>query len=194
MKISLGTWYFGNNAGKNLKITRPAPNKPFFLTKNLEYAKNYSDYGVYKVTLYKSIENNICNFNNNADLKVLNWPKILIDQINSGNSDLNSIAVEMYNIVFDIKRKRQHKFASFIVHKNIHDWIDVINYFIKKKLTHQFPKSHWEEEKDYYFLLKMWLDIYNNNFDGFIHNEFHSEILALFDIKYLDKISAKKID
>ena len=37
----------------------------------------------------------------------------------------------------------------------------------------------------------MWKDIYDAGFDGFTHQEFGHKILALFDLKYIDKISVK---
>ena len=39
----------------------------------------------------------------------------------------------------------------------------------------------------------MWKDIYDAGFDGFTHIEFGNKVLALFDLKCIDKISIKPV-
>lgn len=77
----------------------PSWNAPFFLTSSYKYAEKYSDYGVYKVTLKDAIKSSICDFDNDSDVRQLNWPKLLIDQIRSGKSDLNGIALDLWIMV-----------------------------------------------------------------------------------------------
>ena len=90
------TWYFGNNRAKELKLSPPEWYAPFFLTTCFEYAKEYSDYGVYTIILNNEAKSKILDFNKGSDVKKLNWPKELIDEIRTGKSDLNSIAYDMY--------------------------------------------------------------------------------------------------
>lgn len=54
-------------------------------------------------------------------------------------------------------------------------------------------KSQWKEYPDYAYLIQMWLDIKLAGFDGFTHREFGKQILAIFDLKFIAKISIKKI-
>lgn len=55
------------------------------------------------------------------------------------------------------------------------------------------PRSHWQDEPDYKFLLCMWRDIHEAGFSGFTHVEFGHQVLALFSIDAIDKISATKV-
>lgn len=95
------TWYFGNNRSKNLKISPPRWSSPFFLTTNIEYAEEYSDYGVYKIELKSEAQSRILDFNKSYDVKKLKWPKVLIDKIREGRNDLNSIAYDMYILAYN---------------------------------------------------------------------------------------------
>ena len=180
------TWYLGNNYKKNFKVVQPAWNKPFFLTTDIKYAKEYSDYGVYKVTLKDAITSEICDFSNSAEVKKLNWPIQLIKQINTGKTDLNSIAYDLYLV----EHNETNKLYTI---KNDVAWKKVITYFAKVKMPPIKIHSQWLDEKDYKYLLKMWADIYNKGFNGFTHDEFGNKIIALFEIDLLDKISNEKI-
>ena len=57
-------WYFGNNLSRNLRVTKPAWNKPFFLTTSYEYAEDYADYGVYEIELSNEARLDILDFRN----------------------------------------------------------------------------------------------------------------------------------
>ena len=81
-------------------MTKPSWNAPFFLTTSYEYAKEYSDYGVYKIELSNEKNLNILDFNNSAEVNKLKWPKIVVDKIREGKNDLNSIAYDMYILAF----------------------------------------------------------------------------------------------
>lgn len=89
-------WYFGNNRAENLRLSPPKWYAPFFLTTNYHYAEEYSDYGVYTITLKGEARSKILDFNKDSDVKKLKWPKELIDDIRTGKSDLNGIAYDMY--------------------------------------------------------------------------------------------------
>ena len=47
----MSNWYFGNNRAKNLRLSPPKWDAPFFLTTSYKYAEDYSDYSVYKIEL-----------------------------------------------------------------------------------------------------------------------------------------------
>ena len=89
-------WYFGNNRSPNLRVSKPKWYAPCFLTTSFEYAQDYSDYGVYKITLKSEAKSKILDFAKDSDVKKLKWPKELIDDIRTGKSDLNGIAYDMY--------------------------------------------------------------------------------------------------
>lgn len=89
-------WYFGNNRAENLKLSPPKWYSPFFLTTDYDYAEEYSDYGVYTMSLKDEVGSKILDFSKSSDTKKLHWPKILIDKICTGKSDLNGIAYDMY--------------------------------------------------------------------------------------------------
>ena len=89
-------WYFGNNRAKNLRVSPPKWYAPFFLTTDYKYAEEYSDYGVYTVSLKGEAKSKILDFDKDSDVKKLKWPKALIDDIRTGKSDLNGIAYDMY--------------------------------------------------------------------------------------------------
>ena len=89
-------WYFGNNRANNLKLAPPKWHSPFFLTTDYSYAEEYSDYGVYTITLKGEAKTKILDFSKDSEVKKLKWPKNLIDEIRTGKSDLNAIAYDMY--------------------------------------------------------------------------------------------------
>lgn len=66
------------------------------MTTSIEYAQEYSDYGVYAIVLKNEIDSNILDFNSSIDVKKLHWPKVLVDKIREGKNDLNSIGYDMY--------------------------------------------------------------------------------------------------
>lgn len=180
-------WFLGNNRAKNLRIVQPAWNYPFFLTTDFEYAKDYADYGVYKVILNDSVKSEILDFSNNKDIKKLNWPKLLINQIQSGKSDLNSIAFDLYSLIYGDGRLYRIQKTK--------EWLEIAKLFAKKskKPFINIKHSHWQDDKDNLFVLTMWRDIFEAGFNGFIQKEFNHQILALFSIDCIDKISINKI-
>lgn len=180
-------WYLGNNQGPNLKLMKPDWSKPLFLTTDIDYAATYSDYGIWKVTLDKSVLNNILDFKNRSDVKKLNWPKLLIDKINKGDSDLNSIARDLYAMI--------NGESDLYQIEDTPEWAAVAAEFDTKieDSTYVCKKSHWNDEPDYKVLIQMWHDIYEAKFDGFTHYEFGHDIIALFNIEYIDKISVNKV-
>ena len=182
-------WYFGNNRSKNLKISNPSWNAPFFLTTSYEYAKDYSDYGVYKIELIDYRDLNILDFNNEEEVQKLGWPEVLVDKILEGRSDLNSLAYDLYILANGSTDDLMHI-------ENTDEWLDAAIWFQDRsedifKLVRS--KGIWGSEKDHQFLLQMWKDIYDAGFAGFTHQEFGHKILALFDLKCIDKISVNPI-
>ena len=67
-------WYFGNNRAKNLRMSPPKWYAPFFLTADCKYAEEYSDYGVYTVSLKGEAKSKILDFSKDVDVKKLHWP------------------------------------------------------------------------------------------------------------------------
>ena len=185
------TWYFGNNRSKNLKISPPRWSSPFFLTTNIEYAEDYSDYGVYKIELKSEAQSRILDFNKSADAKKLKWPKVLIDKIREGKNDLNSIAYDMYILAYNTGDQLMY------IEDNA-QWTQAVEYFKKKSknifVNVDITSSVWGSEKDHQFLLQMWKDIYDAGFDGFMHVEFGSEVLAIFTFQCIDQISVKPVN
>ena len=181
-------WYFGNNRANNLKLAPPKWYSPFFLTTDYSYAEEYSDYGVYTITLKSEAKSKILDFNKDSDVKKLHWPIELIDNIRTGNNDLNGIAYDMYVLagysnsqeVFNRYWYLSDAAYDFDVRsENIFD-------IVQKNTT-------WASEKYHRFLLQMWKDIYDAGFDGFMHFEFGKKIIALFNFKCMDKISIKPV-
>lgn len=184
-------WYLGNNRGKDLKISRPAWNAPFFLTTSKEYAKDYADYGVWEVVLKNEANSSkILDFSKPSDVSKLKWPKKLIEQINTGTSDLNAIAYDLWLLLNDPAKE-------LLQIENNEEWLDVAM-FIDAECDRALPstafRSHWQDDADYKYLLRFWADIYEAGFDGFTHVEFGNQVLALFSIKFIDKISVNRVD
>ena len=182
-------WYFGNNRSKNLKIAKPSWDAPFFLTTSYEYAEDYSDYGVYKIELANQRDLNILDFNNEEEVQKLGWPEVLVDKILEGKNDLNSLAYDLYLLASGSTDGLMHI-------EDTDEWLDAAIWFQDRsedifKLVRS--KGIWGSEKDHQFLLQMWKDIYDAGFDGFMHIEFEHKILALFDLKCIDKISVSPI-
>ena len=183
-------WYFGNNRSRNLRLTPPQWYAPFFLTSNYKYAIDYSDYGVYAIDLKTETESNILDFNFMTDTNTLMWPKVLINMIKSGTSDLNGIAYDMYDLAFN-------NGENLLYISKSKAWLDCVNYFKakSKNIMKSFrPISVWGSEADHMFLLQMWKDIYDAGFNGFTHSEFRNKILAIFSFKCIDKISIHPIN
>ena len=186
-------WYFGNNRCKNLRVTKPNWNKPFFLTTDYSYAEDYADYGVYKIELANEKDLNILDFYNKEEVQKLNWPKILVDKILEGKNDLNSIAYDLYLLA-------NGNANELMYIQNNAEWLDVALNFQDRsegifKLADK--KTVWGNEKefpDHRFILQMWKDIYDAGFDGFTHIEFGRKVLALFSLKCIEKISINPIN
>lgn len=183
------TWYFGNNRSKNLKIAKPSWDAPFFLTTSYEYAEDYSDYGVYKIELVDQRDLNILDFNNEEEVQKLGWPEVLVDKILEGRSDLNSLAYDLYLLA-------SGSTDGLMYIEDTDEWLDAAIWFQDRsedifKLVRS--KSIWGSEKDHQFLLQMWKDIYDAGFAGFTHQEFGHKILALFDLKCIEKISTSPV-
>lgn len=182
-------WYFGNNRSKNLKIAKPSWDAPFFLTTSYEYAKDYSDYGVYKIELADQRDLNILDFNNEEEVQKLRWPEVLVDKILEGVNDLNSLAYDLYLLA-------SGSTDDLLYIKDTDEWLDAAIWFQDRsedifKLVKS--KGIWGSEKDHQFLLQMWKDIYDVGFAGFTHQEFGHKILALFDLKCIEKISTSPV-
>ena len=182
-------WYFGNNRAKNLRLSPPKWDAPFFLTTSYKYAEDYSDYGVYKIELANQRDLNILDFNNKKEVQKLGWPEVLVDKIIKGRNDLNSLAYDLYLLA-------NGSTDDLMYIEDTNEWLDAAIWFQDRsedifKLVKS--KGIWGSEKDHQFLLQMWKDIYDAGFDGFAHQEFGHKILALFDLKYIDKISVKPV-
>ncbi len=183
------TWYFGNNRSKNLKIAKPSWDAPFFLTTSYEYAEDYSDYGIYKIELANQRDLNILDFSNEEEVQKLGWPEVLIDKILEGENDLNSLAYDLYLLA-------NGSTDGLMYIQDTDEWLDVAIWFQDRsedifKLVKS--KGIWGSEKDHQFLLQMWKDIYDAGFAGFTHQEFGHKILALFDLKCIEKISTSPV-
>ena len=183
-------WYFGNNRSKNLRIVKPAWYKPFFLTTSYEYAKDYADYGVYKIELASQRSLSILDFNDANEVRKLNWPEIVVKTIQAGKNDLNSIAYDLYILAYG-EGKKQPTWLE-----DSEEWRLAAYYFRDKSLgilDYAAPGSVWGSEEDHAFLMQMWKDIHDAGFNGFMHVEFGQKVLALFDLRCIGKISAKPI-
>ena len=180
-------WYFGNNRAKNLRLSPPKWDAPFFLTTSYKYAEDYSDYGVYKIELANQRDFNILDFNNEKEVQKLGWPEVLVDKILEGRNDLNSLAYDLYLLA-------NGSTDDLMYIEDTNEWLDVALWF-KDRSKDIFKlaslRGTWGSEKDHQFLLQMWKDIYDAGFDGFTHQEFGHKILALFDLKCIEKISVK---
>ena len=186
----MSNWYFGNNRAKNLRLSPPKWDAPFFLTTSYKYAEDYSDYGVYKIELADQRDLNILDFSNEEEVQKLGWPEVLVDKILEGRNDLNSLAYDLYLLANGEDKTR----LMYI--QDSDEWLDVALWF-KDRSKDIFKlaslRGTWGSEKDHQFLLQMWKDIYDAGFDGFTHQEFGHKILALFDLKCIDKISVKPV-
>ena len=180
-------WYFGNNRANNLKLVPPKWYSPFFLTTDYNYAEEYSDYGVYTITLKSEAKSKILDFNKDSDVKKLKWPKKLIDEIRTGKSDLNAIAYDMY-VLAGYSNSQEVFNRSWYLSDAAYDF-DVRSENIFDIVQ---KKTVWASEKYHRFLLQMWKDIHDVGFDGFTNVEFGKQILALFDFKCMDKISVQQ--
>ena len=183
-------WYFGNNRSRNLRIVKPNWNTPFFLTTSYEYAKDYSDYGVYQIELRNERSLNILDFKKKQKVQQLHWPDIVVKAIQSGKTDLNSIAYDLYILAYGEGKKQ----PTWI--KDSEEWRLAAYYFRDKSLgilDYAASESIWGSEEDHAFLLQMWKDIHDAGFDGFMHVEFGQKVLALFDLRCIGKISAQSI-
>ena len=180
-------WYHGANENEKFKLRRPAWNRPFFLTDDTEYAAEYSDYGIYEITIADDPEQNILDFDNAADVQKLGWPKVLVDKIQQGKSDLNAIAYDMWILINDPAQK-------LLQIDDTVEWQAAAEYFDENQddILPVDSRSHWQDDKDNSYVLKMWSDIAKAGFSGFTHTEFGHRMLALFDIT--DIASVKKID
>ena len=183
-------WYFGNNRAKNLRLSPPKWDAPFFLTTSYKYAEDYSDYGVYKIELVDQRDLNILDFNNEEEVQKLGWPEVLVDKILEGKNDLNSLAYDLYLLA-------SGSTDDLMYIEDTNEWLDAAIWFQDRsedifKMVRS--KGIWGSEKDHQFLLQMWKDIYDAGFDGFTHIEFGNKVLALFNLKCIDKISVKPID
>lgn len=192
-KIDLSVpWYFGNNRSRNLRIVRPAWNKPFFLTTSYEYAENYSDYGVYKINLKNESELNILDFANQSEVARLNWPRILVQKIQNGQNDLNSLAYDLF-ILANSRQKPAHGLTYL---EDTQEWRAAAELFKKKSvgiLQQAARDSLWGQVEDHSFVLQMWKDINDAGFDGFMHSEFNQKILGIFNFNSIDKISISPV-
>ena len=183
-------WYFGNNRAKNLRLSPPKWDAPFFLTTSYKYAEDYSDYGVYKIELANQRDLSILDFSNKEEVQKLGWPEVLVDKILEGKNDLNSLAYDLYLLA-------SGSTDDLMYIEDTDEWLDAAIWFQDRsedifKMVRS--KGIWGSEKDHQFLLQMWKDIYDAGFDGFTHIEFGNKVLALFDLKCIDKISVKPID
>lgn len=145
--------YFGNNRAKNLKLSKPEWYAPFFLTTDYAYAEDYADYGVYSIDLKHESQLNILNFKNSSEISKLKWPKILINQILTGKSDLNSIAYDLFLLAQDSNINN----SKLMQITNSPEWKLVASYFKKKShgLISTIPptRSTWGSDKDHEFVL-----------------------------------------
>lgn len=142
------TWYFGNNRSPNLKLLPPKWYSPFFLTTDYNYAEEYSDYGVYIITLKGEAKSKILDFGKDSDVKKLKWPKELINDIRTGKSDLNGIAYDMY-ILAGHGHSREVFDKSWYLSDAAYDF-DVRS----ENIFDIVPKhASWASEKDHRFLL-----------------------------------------
>lgn len=185
------TWYFGNNRSKNLRLSPPHWSHPFFVSTDYGYAEEYSDYGVYQIDLKPEAQQSILDFSSSADIAKLHWPKRLVSQICLGKSDLNGIAYDLYALAF----KKNGKLYYI---DNSPEWIKIAQLFKARSTSifKQFDRSvssTWGQDEDHRFLLQMWKDIYDAGFSGFMHIEFGSRCLAIFDFHCIDKISIQPI-
>lgn len=133
-KIDLSrVWYLGNNRHPNLHIVRPAFDAPLFLTDDKGYAFDYADYGVWKVNLDNEKTSKILDFSNDTDVKKLKWNPTLVSQIQSGKTDLNSIAAGLYNLFLASRSTTSQDKVKYLRYispvENTPEWIDVANEF-----------------------------------------------------------------
>lgn len=79
--------------------------------------------------------------------------------------------------------------------KKTAEWEAASKEFAKKaaKPIKGVTYSHWQDDSDNAFVLAMWRDIAEAGFKGFTHTEYGHQILALFTIDAIDKISAERV-
>lgn len=181
------TWYHGANEREQFKLRKPNWNRPFFLTNDISYANEYSDYGVYEIMIADAPRQDILDFDTDKDANKLGWPKVLIDKIRQGKSDLNAIAYDMWILVNDPAQE-------LLQIDDTIEWQAAAEWFEDNKddILEVTSRSHWQDDKDNQYVLKMWSDIARAGFSGFTHNEFGHRVLALFDIVDIAKV--KKVD
>lgn len=183
-------WYFGNNRSKNLHVSPPKWYAPFFLTTDYKYAEEYSDYGVYEIILKNEVKSKILDFNNDIDVKNLNWHQKLIDEIRKGKSDLNALAYDLY-IILGLTGGQLWRLTHGPTWTTIARDFNSRSIGIEKLIPANSP---WGKEKDHRFVLQMWKDIYDAGFDGFTHTEFGHTILAIFNFNCINKISIQPVN
>lgn len=207
-------WFLGNNRiAKNEKLTIQMPTvlKPLFLTTNIKYANEYSDYGIHVVTFKQPLSQEILDFNNPTDVKKLDWPKIIITQITKNASDLNSIVYDLFKMIpfvkngintyQDAKPKLADRLSKIEINneRTFKEWFECCQFFIEKyvpeyKITDKDIKK-FDGESDEKFLRYFYKDI-ATNFSGFMINEFKldNETIALFNIEDLNQVSNIPLD
>ena len=135
-------------------------------------------------------ELNILDFNNTNEARKLNWPEIVVKTIQTGKSDLNSIAYDLYVLAYGEGKKQ----PTWI--EDTEEW-RLASYCFRDKsigiLDYAASGSVWGSEEDHAFLMQMWKDIHDAGFDGFMHLEFGQKVLALFDLRCIGKISPKPV-
>ena len=184
-------WYFGNNRSRNLRLVNPTWSSPFFLTRDFSYAKNYADFGVYKIDLKDETELNILDFSNQDETSKLGWPAALIDKVNEGRTDLNDLAYQL-NVLAPHKRRP----ASGELHTlaDTPEWRAIATAFREKaKILQKAARTHWGRTPDEKILLQMWKDIFDAGFQGFTHMEFNRRIMAIFSFRCIDKITVRPV-
>ena len=140
--------YFGNNRAKNLKLSPPKWYSPFFLTTDYSYAEEYSDYGVYTITLKGEAKSKILDFDKDSDVKKLKWPKELINDIRTGKSDLNGIAYDMYILA-------GHGHSQEVFDKSWYLSDAAYDFDVRSENIFDIVPKHasWASEKDHRFIL-----------------------------------------
>lgn len=97
----------------------------------------------------------ILDFNSAADVGKLRWPKLLIEEIQSGKHDLNSLAYDLYEL------SRGNADELYAIEPS-NEWKKVAMTFAVKAAKRRSiakARSHWADESDYAFLLEMWKDV-----------------------------------
>ena len=187
------TWYVGNNRSKNFSISPPVWWWPFYLTTDKDYADMYADYGIYIVTIQDDL--NILDFKNNSELNSLKLDRILSEWLKRPDYDLNYSLYELFRLAKD-----NNIDLTTLDAERRSEWVKYANDFMKRMIADRKfinQKMKFKSrivEGDEWFLLYMYYLMNEAGFDGFtrLENGQH-EILAIFNVKSLDKISASKI-